>query len=228
MYNAGMSIILFFVVLSAWCGQAEFFEIPSCWTRDLYTGSHWKLLHPSSCIPNLERISIMRQPPSEVEHIVFTAPYSKDRLAIDMDASAYDLEIGAIFSASFSCDNCKKTTRGHVASFALDGQNRRFMVAEPKQDPELVFVRFSNMGSYPPDTFCEYNAEKTRFIVSRFLCEYSDESRYFVSAQMAYANMRNVVIEWGIRDSNGVVQDSEEEQRKEFNFPACACRMQTA
>lgn len=208
-----MKVVLFFIALSAW--SAQDFCIPSRWTRNLDVEAgvqKWTSPHHSG----LFNIYIIRQT-KKAEMIHFSLPHHDVFLA--MDCTDYDR--GAIFNVEVTCKNCRQRKEGFVFAYPLDDQIGRFQVIEPKEEPEIYYVRFSKAGTHKPKVFCEYWAEETHFTTQRFLCEYDDLSRYFVSAQVTYNCPYQVVIEWGKRAKDNAVMDVSGENRKEFNFALC-------
>ena len=220
MYGVFVLIILFFIVLSVMCAGDNDFDIPYRWTRSLDTDVYNQTLR-TSCVPGLKYAAIRRT--NDVEIVYFERSLRDVRLAVSMNSKSSDLERGNFFEVCFSCLRCGHANSGFVTSFPLNSKSRRFMVVGPNEEPDTNFVKYQNNRTHALNDFCEYRAEETLFTVTRFLCEYEDLSYFFVSAQVTYACMHNVVIEWGIREHDGALRANQEETRQEFNFPLCAC-----
>ena len=221
MYNGIMHLILFFIVLSVLCAGDYDFDIPCRWTRTLNTDISCQKQRPPF-LPNLKGISIFRDP-GYSETIYFTQPIEDVWLHIEMDCSSHNIDSGTLFLVKFGCGNCTHRNYGHISAVPLNRYNRGFLVVEPKEKPSPRLVQFQSVNTHNPSMFCEYHARETDFTVTRFLCEYQDLSCFFVSAQVTYANMHNMVIEWGIKERDGALRKSDNECRQEFNFPLCAC-----
>ena len=213
-YNVHMTIALFVIVVSALCAGDKDFNIPSCWTRSLNSEPYRRELRFSP-VPGLQKISILlTENRSEFIHLKML----HDDVWVEMDCSAHDLEHGTIFAVQVGCKRCRQRP-GYVSSMPLDLYHRRFLVVEPAEKPATHFVQFDKTNAHDPSKLCEYRAEQEHFTITRFLCKYDDLSYSFVSAQVAYANIHNVVIEWGVRETCGSIHKRD---RKEFNFPLCA------
>ena len=214
-----MKILLLFLALSPLCAAPEHFTLPSWWTRGHESDVSVKRLHPSYS-RDLGNISIVRNGEGG-EDISFAMRRSHVSITLKTDPILRDNS--TIFGVRFHCARCSQTNRGFVVTVPLSTQDMRFMVVAPEQDPATSLVTVPWENARMPGAFCEYRAEKTRFTTSRFLYEYKDSSRYFVQAQVTYANMRDVVLEWGIREADGSLRRSDTDNRKEFNFPVCVC-----
>ena len=220
MYNVHMTIALFFIVLSAWCTE-EFFDIPSCWTRDLFYARQMQTLNPFNApIPDLKNIIIARDGNKDVE--VISIDTDNGRMWLKMDCCPDYFANGSNnFEVCFKCAKCSFDQKGHVSSVPLDANHARFLVVEPKLDPDVIFVRFSTKYSHRPGDIFEYSAKEKSFTVRKFLCQYEDESCVFVRAQVPYKNPHKVVVDWGLRDVNGTVTKIGDKSPKEFLFHVC-------
>ena len=228
-YNNAMIIILLFIALSVWSAEQhdsvvpEDFCIPSRWSRPLRTTVRRIELQTSN-IQNLERITILRYDEKEHIHIVTTLY----EIHMKMDCTDHDLNGGNIFGVEVSCMRCCEGGKGYVLSSPLSRHDRRFLVSGPEKQSIIPVVDFDNKDTHSPKDFCEYFAEKERFTVIRYLCEYPDLSRVFVRAQVTY-DSPDVVINWGRIDTlkNTVIKLGKESEKK-FKFAVCApgtCRV---
>ena len=193
-------------------GQCAFFDIPSYWDRGRFSTVQTQRLRAPHR-PDLKGISIVRTREAEDIHLML-----QNEVQIDMDCTDYDPSGKTIFGVRVSCKRCSQEKRGFVLSAPRDRYSGCLVVTGPEQ---LESAEFDKTNAHKPNVFCDYNAEGELFTVRRFLCEYKDCSRFFVSAQVAYNRARSVVIEWGTQEGCGTVRECDGKNRKEIELPLC-------
>ena len=213
-----MILSLFLIVLNVW-GAEKYFDIPSRWTREVapedaqaYTVREGRC----SAVKHLQETFISRSQTSEMVYL----DTSDIRVWISMACASQEY-LNPLFTLTISCKKCCRQLSGHILALPLNSSKGHLVMVEPKEDPNVVLEKFDTRNVHTPKIFCEYYAGQKDFTVRRFLWEYADFSRFFVSVQCSYAQANYAVIQWGKERAEGSRNKTHE---KVFDFGLCRLR----
>ena len=197
-----MMILVFFMTVCAWCTSVDAeIEIPSFWVQRAWgdNGGAREVRSPLGL-----GLSKLRVWPTKGKDVTLIADsnwnFQCEVPEIPMNAGC------AIFKIHANCRVCNKP------------QNAFVFFSQPRDLPESQYrltVILPNEKTITPPPFhianmkqtqnvCAYRAEEDSFSVTRFVCQYSEESQLFVRTTFSYSDFSHVSVSWGETfDQNG-------------------------
>ena len=134
------------------------------------------------------------------------------------------LNNGNIFDLKFFPHGPAK--RCGVVTYHTEDSDHGYLMIKPPQD-DVQFVRFPIAGARRPEVFCQYDVDDAGLVMTRFLAQYQDQSRYCVRVCMRYSGQERVAVSCGILgETKDGVSVYKEEKVLIFDFSRAPTRVE--